>query len=63
MHQSAFDQLISDWKKAGLMAPSWVRLHKLATLEKSLVRRKLGALTAPDYQQIATILPQLWNAW
>ena len=32
-HQSSFDIALSDWKGAGLKAPTIVRLHKLATLE------------------------------
>ena len=32
---------LADWSKAGLKAPSFVRLHKLATLEKKLIERSL----------------------
>ena len=37
-----FDVTISGWKQSGLLAPSTVRLHKLATLAKSRVGRHLG---------------------
>ena len=47
--QSAFDIPLQDWKEAGLLAPSAVRLHKLATIEKNLVRRKLGRTSAGDW--------------
>jgi len=33
---------------AGLIAPSTVRLHKIATVEKRLVKRKLGSLQERD---------------
>jgi mRNA interferase MazF len=42
------DQPLSDWAAAGLLAQSWVRLAKIATLEKSDVVRRLGQLTDPD---------------
>lgn len=45
---SAFDVALKDWQAAGLLLPSWVRLHKLATLEKRLVKRQLGQLTLLD---------------
>jgi len=45
---SAFDVPVLDWQAAGLLAPSPARLHKLATLEKALVRRALGRLSESD---------------
>ena len=36
-YQSTFDVEMSEWKQAGLLAPSWVRLHKLAAVEQRLV--------------------------
>ncbi len=58
-----FDVSISDWQKAGLLAPSTVRLHKLATLAKSRVRRHLGALVSGDRQYVATVLEQIAASW
>jgi mRNA-degrading endonuclease toxin of MazEF toxin-antitoxin module len=46
--RSAFDLPLKDWRQAGLLAPSIVRFHKLATLEKSLVARPLGRLSEQD---------------
>jgi mRNA interferase MazF len=45
---SRFDAEIVEWEQAGLLLPSVARVHKIATLEKKLVRRKLGTLTAKD---------------
>jgi mRNA interferase MazF len=45
---SEFDLALNDWRQAGLLAPSTVRLHKLATLERNLVTRTLGRLTELD---------------
>jgi mRNA interferase MazF len=57
------DVAISDWQPAGLLAPSTVRLHKLATLAKSRVQRVLGSLSVRDRQQVRTVLQQLLTAW
>lgn len=48
MSQTAFDVEIADWEAANLILPSWVRVHKLATLQKRLVERRLGRLTPTD---------------
>ena len=58
-----FDVSISDSRKAGLLAPSTVRLHKLATLAKSRVRRHLGTLVSGDRQYVATVLQQIAASW
>ena len=50
--KTKYDIAIKHWKEAGLKAPSVVRLHKLATLEKSLVDRKLGRLSTDDLQVV-----------
>lgn len=45
------DVVLNDWTYAGLLVPSTVRLHKVATLEKSLVNRQLGSLSTSDNKQ------------
>lgn len=53
------DSLLNDWRAAGLLKPSAVR-GVLATVDKSDVVRKLGALSEQDFaiveQGIANIL-------
>ena len=61
IHRSPFDVPVAGWQAAGLLAPSSVRIHKLATLEKSLVRRRLGSLEAPDRQRVAAVLRQAYG--
>ena len=39
-----YDYEIAKWRESGLLRPSVIRLDKIATLEKSLVLKKLGAL-------------------
>src|SRR5207248_2399955 len=46
-----FDVELTAWQAAGLLASSAVRVHKLATLEKSLIRRVVGHLDAADRPQ------------
>ena len=56
-----FDVPISDWRGAGLLAPSTVRLHKLATIEKRLVKRRLGQLQQRDRSAVWPILLKMWR--
>lgn len=56
LYERQFDVPVHDWQPAGLLAPSVVRLHKLATLEKALIRRTLGQLQPPDRRQVVETL-------
>ena len=58
---SPFDIELKQWQASGLKVQSWVRLHKLATLEKTLVARRLGKLASNDWSEIQTLLKQLWD--
>jgi mRNA interferase MazF len=62
-HATTYDVAIVGWQQAGLLAPSIVRLHKLATLAKARIRRALGALDAKDRQQVAAVLQQIAATW
>jgi len=42
------DVTLDEWQQAGLLLPSVVRLHKVATLQRRLVDKKLGRLTPGD---------------
>ena len=58
-----FDVDLVGWKQAGLLGPSVVRLHKLATLEKALVQRLIGHIEPGDRQRVAAVLKQTFGAW
>ena len=58
-HASRFDLAIHNWSAAGLLAPSMVRLHKLATVEKKLVRRRLGRLQDSDWTTMRPVLKSI----
>jgi mRNA interferase MazF len=62
-HYTVYDVPITNWSSAGLLAPSWVRLHKLATLEKSLVNRRLGNLQPTDHQQVSAVMRRTYGTW
>ncbi len=57
------DVPITNWQGAGLLSVSIVRLHKLATLEKSLIHRVLGSLQPVDRNQVSGVLKQLYANW
>ncbi|MBE9120525.1 type II toxin-antitoxin system PemK/MazF family toxin [Tychonema sp. LEGE 07199] len=59
--RTTFDVEIQQWQQAGLKRPSVVRLHKLNTLQKSLVERRLGILTPDDLAQVRDRVKQIWS--
>jgi mRNA interferase MazF len=63
LQRSAYDAPLAGWQKAGLLAPSFVRLPKLATLAKSRIHKHLGSLDAADQQQVGNVLRILIASW
>jgi mRNA interferase MazF len=60
-YSTSFDVSLADLESAGLLAASVVRLHKIATLEKTLVKRRLGHLSERDWGNVSTTLRQMWS--
>ncbi len=56
-----FDVELAQWQQAGLPVRSVARVHKLLTVEKTLIQRRLGALTSSDWAQVRAALKQLWT--
>src|SRR4030042_2852432 len=50
------DYRIADWKKCGLLADSYIRLGKQATIEKQYVIKQLGTLAVPEIKNLKSIL-------
>jgi len=50
--RDSFDVSVNDWSQASLDRPSAVRPHKLATIDKSQVNRKIGVLSAADLERV-----------
>jgi mRNA interferase MazF len=55
IYETEFDVLLGDWQQSGLMLPSVVRVHKIATLEQQLVERNLGKLNVADRAQVRDV--------
>ena len=53
------DYRIADWKKCGLLAESYIRLGKQATIEKQYVIKQLGTLAVPEIKNLKSILRQI----
>ncbi len=47
-YDTQFDMAFSEWKQAGLLSASFVRMHKIQTLHSSLVFGHIGRLTSAD---------------
>ena len=45
-YNTEFDVYINDWQPAGLLSPSYIRIHKIQTLHSSLVFGNIGRLTS-----------------
>ena len=55
------DTQLEEWGSAGLLLQSIVRVHKLATLEKRLVERRLGVLSESDWSRVRQSIHRLWT--
>lgn len=55
------DYKIIDWGKSGLLAESFVRFGKQATIEKKYVVRKLGILAEPGPENIKSVLRRMFK--
>jgi len=47
-YNSSYDLKLDHWSVAGLLAPSFVRIHKLLAVEKSHVIQRIGMLDPSD---------------
>lgn len=63
LHSTPYDVALNEWQASGLLAVSVVRLHKLATLEKRLIRRTLGQLQPADRGNVTAALQQTLTNW
>jgi len=55
------DYRIPNWQKSGLLAESYIRLGKQATIEKRFIIRKLGSLEAKDVEVLKSILKRMFH--
>lgn len=55
------DYLLEDWREAGLLHESKLRLAKIVTLEKNMVRKTLGHLKSSDQKSVQKQLKKFWE--
>ena len=60
-YSSKADYIILDRIKAGLITDSYVRLGKMATIEKSYVIKKLGRMPENEILSIKSILKEIFS--
>jgi mRNA-degrading endonuclease toxin of MazEF toxin-antitoxin module len=59
----AGDTQLVGWKSAHLLHPSLVRLAKMATLDRALVERRLGALSDADVASVRRSFARMFRFW
>jgi len=56
-HCGFLDLAVEGWREAGLEKPSTIRLTRLVTIEKSILKLRIGRLGPADRERVRT----LWN--
>lgn len=56
-HRGLLDVAVGDWREAGLDKPSTIRLSRLVTVEKTILKLRIGKLSANDARRVRN----LWN--
>lgn len=56
-----FDVMIMEWKKAGLIFPSVVRLHKIGTIAESVIEKKIGVFHEKDWKNARAVITKLFR--
>lgn len=61
-YSTEYDVTINNWENYGLLLPSTVRVHKVMTVESTLIDQKLDALPAELIERVVSafskIVPQ-----
>jgi len=60
-YKSEVDYKVRDRRKCGLLAESYIRLGKQATVEKRFIIRKLGALEIKEVDLLKLILKGMFR--
>jgi len=55
------DYKILDWQKSGLLAESYIRLGKQATIEKRFIIKRLGAVETKEIDALKSILKRMFH--
>lgn len=57
------DVLLEDWKAAGLLHPSLLRVAKVATVDAELIDKRIGKLTARDQSAVREAFCRVFAPW
>src|SRR5690606_29453348 len=57
------DVLLADWKAAGLLHPSLLRVAKIATVDEELVERTIGRLGEADRTAAREAFERVFAVW
>lgn len=60
-YTSETDYRIINWEESGLLAESYIRLSKQATIEKRYVLKQLGTLSASEIENSKAILKKMFS--
>ncbi len=55
------DYKIVEWRRSGLVAESFIRLSKQATIEKKYIIKKLGTLIESEQENLKSVLRNIFN--
>lgn len=61
LYSTKYDIQINDWKVSGLLSKSVIRLHKIATIGKNYIEKKLGSLNKHDFNNVRLIMKSIFN--
>jgi mRNA-degrading endonuclease toxin of MazEF toxin-antitoxin module len=57
------DVLLEDWRSAGLLHPSLLRLAKVATVDEDLIEKIIGNISALDADSARRAFRSVFSAW
>ena len=57
------DVVLSEWKAAGLLHPSLLRMAKIATVDEELIERTIGRLGRSDHAAARAAFQSLFATW
>ncbi len=60
-YRTEADYKIRKWGKCGLLAESYIRLGKQATIEKRFIIKKLGAVETKEIDALKSILKRMFQ--
>jgi mRNA interferase MazF len=59
IYETENDIYFEDWEKCGLMLPSVVRVHKIATLDVNLVEQKMGRVNDNVVEKVRLLIRKI----